>query len=119
MCKVESMRHRLSSLHVVAVIGTAIVLSACLSAQAPAPSIRNFLRINDQFCTGGQPRPEHFAELKATFNSADYVGNGKVVFDVGGNKYRIVGLVGFKTGRIFILFVGTHAEYDAVDVEAL
>lgn len=41
------------------------------------------------------------------------------MFDVGGNKYRIVGLVGFKAKRIFILFVGTHAEYDDIDVEKL
>lgn len=73
----------------------------------------------DWYSTASTAEWRNFAELKATFNSADYVGNGKVVFDVGGNKYRIVGLVGFKTGRIFILFVGTHAEYDAVDVEAL
>ncbi|AVA20203.1 toxin-antitoxin system toxin HigB-like protein [Rhizobium sp. NXC24] len=61
----------------------------------------------------------NFSELKATFNSADYVTNGKIVFDVGGNKYRIVGLVGFRTKRVFILFVGTHAEYDAIDVAKL
>lgn len=61
----------------------------------------------------------NFSELKATFNSADYVRDGKVVFDVGGNKYRIVGLVGFKSKRIFILFVGTHAEYDRLDVAKL
>ncbi len=41
------------------------LLGACVAAQAPAPPIRNFLRINDQFCTGGQPRLEHFAQLKA------------------------------------------------------
>ncbi|UVC10118.1 type II toxin-antitoxin system HigB family toxin [Rhizobium sp. TH2] len=57
-----------------------------------------------------------FSELRKTFNSADYVADGKVVFDVGGNKYRIVGLVGYRTKRIFILFVGTHAEYDKVKV---
>jgi len=61
----------------------------------------------------------NFAELKATFNSADYIKDGKVVFDVGGNKYRIVGLVGYRTKRLFVLFVGTHAEYDKLDVAAL
>ena len=35
-------------------------------AQAPAPAIRNFLRVNDQFCTGGQPTLESIAELKAS-----------------------------------------------------
>lgn len=60
-----------------------------------------------------------FADVKATFNSADYVSSGKIVFDVGGNKYRIVALIGFRTQRVFILFVGTHAEYDSIDVAKL
>ena len=51
-----------------ATILTAVVClaGACMAAQAPPPvqPIRNFVRINDQFCTGGQPRPEHFAQLK-------------------------------------------------------
>lgn len=61
----------------------------------------------------------NFAEVKATFNTADYVRDGKVVFDVGGNKYRIVGLIGYRTRRLFILFVGSHAEYDRIDVARL
>lgn len=61
----------------------------------------------------------NFAEVKATFNTADYVGDGKIVFDVGGNKYRIVGLIGFRTQRVFILFVGTHAQYDKIKVSEL
>jgi uncharacterized protein (TIGR01244 family) len=36
-----------------------------LRYEQQAPPIRNFLKINEQFCTGGQPRPEHFAQLKA------------------------------------------------------
>ncbi|KQW31359.1 hypothetical protein ASE36_03630 [Rhizobium sp. Root274] len=60
-----------------------------------------------------------FADVRATFNSADYVTDGKIVFDVGGNKFRIVALVGFRTGRVFILFVGTHKEYDGIDVAKL
>ena len=60
-----------------------------------------------------------FSEVRATFNTADYVKDGKVVFDVGGNKYRVVGLIGFKSKRVFILFVGTHAEYDKIDVARL
>lgn len=60
-----------------------------------------------------------FAEVRATFNTADYVKDGKVVFDVGGDKYRIVGLIGFKSKRVFILFVGTHADNDKIDVGRL
>jgi mRNA interferase HigB len=62
---------------------------------------------------------ENFSAVKATFNTADWVGNGKIVFDVGGNKYRIVCLIGFKAGRMLVLFVGTHRQYDAIDVRTL
>lgn len=66
--------------------------------------------------TVSQAAWSNFAEVRATFNTADYVAGGKVVFDVGGNKYRIVGLIGFRTKRVFILFVGTHAQYDKISV---
>ena len=47
-----------------------LLLAALLSPQPPAqgpdvPAIRNFLQVTPQFCTGGQPRPDHFARLKA------------------------------------------------------
>lgn len=43
-----------------------ILLSAMtVSAQQEIPPIRNFLRVNEEFCTGGQPRPEHLQQLKA------------------------------------------------------
>jgi mRNA interferase HigB len=60
-----------------------------------------------------------FSDLKETFGSADMVKGNKVIFDVGGNKYRIVALVAFRTKRLFILFVGTHKEYDKIQVEKL
>jgi mRNA interferase HigB len=60
-----------------------------------------------------------FADVKATFNSADAVGGGKVVFDIGGYNYRLVGLVGYRSKRVYILWVGTHAEYDKIDVAEL
>ena len=42
-----------------------LLTTALVIAQEGTPPIRNFLRINEQFCTGGQPRPEHLAKLKA------------------------------------------------------
>lgn len=71
------------------------------------------------YTTASDAQWNHFDELKKTFNSADYIGDGKVVFDVGGNKYRIVGLVAYRTKRIFVLFVGTHADYDKIDIARL
>ena len=59
-----------------------------------------------------------FADLRATFNSADQVG-GKVVFNIGGNNYRLVGLVAYRTQRVFVIWIGTHAEYDRINVADL
>jgi mRNA interferase HigB len=53
-------------------------------------------------------------ELKVFFPSADYVGNGRYVFNIKGNKYRFVVLVVFIGGIMQIRFCGTHAEYDKI-----
>ena len=60
-----------------------------------------------------------FPDVLATFNSADQVKGGKVVFNVGGNNYRLVALMGYRAKRLFVLWVGTHAEYDKINVEEL
>lgn len=53
-----------------------------------------------------------FNELKETFRAADYVGGKFVVFNVGGNNYRVVAAIHFNTQRMYIRGVFTHAEYD-------
>lgn len=58
---------------------------------------------------------KNLADIKQTFNSADFVGNDRYVFNVRGNRYRIVVLIFFDKRTLFIRFVGTHAEYDKVD----
>jgi mRNA interferase HigB len=55
----------------------------------------------------------HFAALKQTFGSADQVGNC-VVFDVGNNRYRLIGRVIYAKRRLYVLKVMDHAEYDRV-----
>lgn len=59
------------------------------------------------------------AEIKATFRSADILANDRVVFNIGGNKYRLVVAVHYRGGRVFIRFIGTHAEYDKIDAKNL
>ena len=55
------------------------------------------------------------ADVKAVYGNASIVGNDRVVFNIGGNRYRLVVRFDY-THRIgFVRFVGTHAEYDAVD----
>lgn len=51
-------------------------------------------------------------------NTVDFVGDNRVVWDIGGNKYRLVGRVNYAPYYdVKIKFVGTHAEYDKIDVE--
>lgn len=56
----------------------------------------------------------NFQDIKQTFNSADYAGNDRYVFDIKGNKYRLVALIIFRRRTLFIRFIGTHAEYDKI-----
>jgi mRNA interferase HigB len=53
----------------------------------------------------------NFGALKQTFGSADQVGNC-VVFDVGNNRFRLIGRVFYGTGKLYILEVMDHQEYD-------
>lgn len=56
----------------------------------------------------------NFSEVKNSFNSVDSVGNKRYVFNIGGNKYRLVVLMFFEVRTIYIRFVGTHQEYDKI-----
>jgi mRNA interferase HigB len=55
-----------------------------------------------------------FADIKKTFNSVDAVGNQRYVFNIKGNDYRLIVLIQFTPKTIYIRFVGTHKEYDAI-----
>lgn len=57
--------------------------------------------------------------IKRMFNSADMLGNGRVVFDIGGNKYRLIARVNFHYGVVYVRFIGTHREYDGVDARTI
>lgn len=53
-------------------------------------------------------------EIKQTFNSIDYVGNNRYVFNIKGNDYRLVAIISFNAKKVYIRFIGTHAEYDKI-----
>lgn len=57
----------------------------------------------------------NLSDIKKSFGSVDYVGNDRYVFNIKGNKYRLVAMIFFNIRTIFIRFVGTHAEYDKID----
>ncbi len=56
------------------------------------------------------------AEVKQKYRSASIVGKGRVVFNIKGNRYRLVVRINYPARIVYVRFVGTHAEYDAVDV---
>lgn len=62
---------------------------------------------------------KNFPEVKKTFNTVDAVGDDRYVFDIKGNHYRLIALILFKVRTVFILFVGTHKEYDKLDAAAV
>lgn len=56
-------------------------------------------------------------DVKAMFGTADILKSGRVVFDIGGNKYRLVAAIHYRGKRVYVRFIGTHKDYDAVDAE--
>jgi mRNA interferase HigB len=62
---------------------------------------------------------KNFSEVKKTFNTSDSVGNDRYVFDIKGNQYRLVALIIFKVRTVFILFIGTHREYDKIKADKI
>ena len=57
-------------------------------------------------------------DVRSRLGSADFVA-GKVVFDIGGNRYRLIARIDYANGIVRVLWFGTHAEYDRIDVEEL
>jgi len=55
------------------------------------------------------------ADVKASFRSADILPDHRVVFNIGGNNYRLVVKIEYEPQIVYIRFVGTHVEYDRID----
>lgn len=55
------------------------------------------------------------AEVKVAYRSASIIGNRRVVFNIAGNKYRLVVQVNYQYRVVYVRFIGTHAEYDQID----
>ncbi|VGO20898.1 type II toxin-antitoxin system HigB family toxin [Pontiella sulfatireligans] len=60
-----------------------------------------------------------FADVKKEYSSADVLPGNRVVFNIKGNKYRIVVKIHYNTKFMFVRFIGTHAEYDKIDAETI
>lgn len=58
-------------------------------------------------------------EIKQQYRSASIVGDNRVVFNVCGNKYRLIVKINYEAQWVFIRFIGTHKEYDKIDVRSI
>ena len=59
------------------------------------------------------------ADIKDTYRNASVVANNRVVFNIKGNKYRLVVAVKYEYGIVYIRFIGTHPEYDKIDAATI
>ncbi len=66
----------------------------------------------------GDVRKERWAtpaDVKAHHPTASIVGNGRVVFNIKGNAYRLIVKVDYRFRRVYVRFIGTHGEYDRIN----
>jgi len=58
-------------------------------------------------------------DIKVVYCNASFIANNRVVFNVKGNKYRLVVSIQYTFRIVFIRFVGTHPEYDRIDAKTI
>ncbi len=59
------------------------------------------------------------ADVKAKFSTASILKNNRVIFNIAGNKYRLVVRVNYHSKTVFVRFIGTHTQYDKIDAEEI
>ena len=60
-----------------------------------------------------------YHDLRKVFNAVDGIGNDRYVFNIRGNKYRIITMIHFNVRTVYIRFVGTHSMYDSIDAKLI
>ena len=97
---------------------------------APPPSFVNAGATRDRLVKAEQPLKAWYeeatsaswskpADIKAQYRSASVLKNRRVVFNIKGNDYRLIVAIAYKLQIVYVKFVGTHKEYDAVDAETV
>lgn len=59
------------------------------------------------------------SDVKSTFASASVLKNGRVIFNIKGNSYRLIAKINYEKEWLFIRFIGTHQEYDKIDANTI
>lgn len=55
------------------------------------------------------------ADVQNAYRNASFIANNRVIFNIKGNRYRLVAAIDYRYGVIYIRFVGTHGNYDKID----
>ncbi|GAB4233988.1 MAG: type II toxin-antitoxin system HigB family toxin [Deltaproteobacteria bacterium] len=61
----------------------------------------------------------HPKDVKARYPAASFLTENRVVFNIKGNRYRLIAHIRYDLGRVYIRFVGTHAEYGKIDAATI
>jgi mRNA interferase HigB len=59
------------------------------------------------------------SDIKSVYGSADFVGDNRVIFNIGGNKFRLIVHIAYRHHRVLVKFLGTHNEYNKIDAETV
>ncbi len=58
-------------------------------------------------------------DIKRDYPSASFLEDNRVVFNIKGNKYRLIVKINYRFGMVWIRFIGTHSQYDAIDATTI
>lgn len=58
-------------------------------------------------------------DIKALYGNASFIANNRVVFNIHGNKYRLIVAINYKFSMCYIRFIGTHVQYDKIDATTI
>ena len=94
------------------------------------PTLHNFWESNRAYADAREPTLAWYrhvlsanwgspAELKREFGTASILRDGRAVFNIGGNKYRLVVWINYPYRVVYIRFIGTHSQYDKIDVQKI
>ncbi|RRD71022.1 MULTISPECIES: type II toxin-antitoxin system HigB family toxin [unclassified Desulfovibrio] len=84
--------------------------AACTDAKAP---------LEAWYAFAGKADWASPADVKKDFGSASILKDGRVVFNIAGNKYRLVVRINYPYRVVYIRFIGTHVQYDAIDAQTI
>ena len=92
-----------------------VIISKTILAEFGAQHSDSLETLNKWYLESKKADWNNLSDIKKSFNTVDYVGNDRYVFNIKGNKYRLVAMIFFDIRTVFIRFIGTHTEYDKID----